>query len=51
MPYAADEKGYQRPYMTDSLGFDTRPMLCGMLAELEEMAGVGEDHEEAEAAE
>ena len=51
VPYAAEGKDYERPYMTDSLGLDTRPMLRGMLAELDAMAGVGEDHEEAEAAE
>ena len=43
LPYAAEGKGYERPFMTDSLGLDTRPMLCGMLAELEEMAAVGEE--------
>ena len=39
LPYAAEGKGYERPFMTDSLGLDTRPMLRGMLAELDAMAG------------
>ena len=51
VPYAAEGKGYKRPFMTDSLGLDTRSMLRGMLAELDAMAGVGASDEELEAAE
>ena len=34
--------------MTDSLGLDTRPMLRGMLAELDTMAAIGASDEELE---
>lgn len=47
LPYASTEKGYQRPFMTDSLGIDTLPMLRGMLAKLDAMAVVGEEETEA----
>ncbi len=39
LPYAHEGNSYQRPFMTDSLGFDACSMLRGMLAELDVKAG------------